>query len=353
MTGPTRETRDGAPIGGSGSTMVADDRFWMTVDDVGMAGAVRRAATALGEEIGLGPARLADLAIVATEIATNLAKHADDGRVLVRTTRSGDHAGVQIIAIDSGPGMSDMGASARDGHSTSGTLGIGLGAIIRQATELDTYSAPSGTVVAAAVWDDDPPVPAWSSGISRPLSGEQVCGDAYATRQTATRRQIMLCDGLGHGPLAAAAAQTVVSLFAEAPDGGAEAVLAHIHGRSRHTRGVVAGIADLDSDRGVIRFAGLGNITAIVLTDNQRRAMVSLPGIVGQQGTIRVFEYPWSPASLVVLHSDGLTARWDLSAYPGLIACTPLVIAATLLREAGVRRDDASILVTRVPGESW
>ena len=50
------------------------------------------------------------------------------------------------------------------------------------------------------------------------------------------------------------------------------------------------------------------------------------------------------------MHSDGLTDKWDLGRYPGLLVRSPLVVAATLLRDAAVRRDDASVLVCRVDG---
>ena len=47
------------------------------------------------------------------------------------------------------------------------------------------------------------------------------------------------------------------------------------------------------------------------------------------------------------MHSDGLTDKWDIADYPGLLDCSPLVVAATLLRDAAVRRDDAGVLACR------
>jgi hypothetical protein len=52
----------------------------------------------------------------------------------------------------------------------------------------------------------------------------------------------------------------------------------------------------------------------------------------------------------VVLHSDGLTERWDLNTYPALDR-DPTLVAALLLRDAGVRRDDAGVLVMAAAGE--
>ena len=161
----------------------------------------------------------------------------------------------------------------------------------------------------------------------------------------------MLCDGLGHGLLANLASQAALVEFARAPAAGPRDVLEYIHERTRHTRGVVAAIAELDRIRGIVRFAGIGNIAATVTTPSAansgaRRAMVSMPGIVGQQRIqVREFEYALAPDALVILHSDGLTDRWSLDTYPGLATRSAVVIAATLLRDAGTRRDDAAALV--------
>jgi anti-sigma regulatory factor (Ser/Thr protein kinase) len=328
---------------------VTVDRCWMRITDPALAAAVRRAAITIGEDLRLPSPALADLAIVSMEIATNLARHADDGMILLRERRTGDHAGVEIVAIDSGPGMIDVVVSARDGQSTAGTLGIGLGAIGRLSSEMDIYSWPgAGTVLASTVWDTTFRTTPLIEGVSRPIDGEEVCGDAYSARTVSGRQQILLCDGLGHGPLAAVAAQAVVTAFHAAPATGPRGVLDHIHRRTPHTRGAVAGIAELDPQHGVVRFAGIGNVAATVVTDDSRRAMVSLPGIVGHQlRDIREFDYPMPADALVVLHSDGLTDRWTLANYPGISTHTPVVIAATLLRDAGRRRDDAAVLVAR------
>ena len=158
----------------------------------------------------------------------------------------------------------------------------------------------------------------------------------------------MLCDGLGHGPIAAVAARAVLAEFAAAPADSPKAVLEFIHERIRHTRGAVVAVAEFDPGADVIRYAGIGNVTATVVTAGQRRAMVSLPGIVGHHiSGIREFSYPLGPGALVILHSDGLNDRWDLDEYPGLAEHAPVLVAATLLRDAGRRRDDASVLVAR------
>ncbi|WP_229399317.1 SpoIIE family protein phosphatase [Micromonospora okii] len=332
---------------------VSDHGLWFRVESGSAASAVRRAAERLGEQLGLGEARTADLAIVAAELTSNLVKHADEGVLLLRPVRLDDRAGVELVGIDAGPGMADLTLSSRDGHSTAGTLGIGLGAIMRQTDWFDGYSRPGkGTVLAVQVWPSRPaPEQSWAAGLTRPLTGESVSGDGYAVRVAEGRHQVLVCDGLGHGPLAAAATDAALAAFRSAPAGPPAAVVQHLHRAMSHTRGAALAVAELLPDARLLRYAGLGNIAAsVVVEGDRRRGLVSLPGIAGHQRPIvREYDYAFPSGASLVMHSDGVVDRWQLDDYPGLTARAPLVMAATLLRDAGLRRDDACVLVARVP----
>jgi anti-sigma regulatory factor (Ser/Thr protein kinase) len=327
-----------------------DGGVWFRVEEPGTASAVRRAAERLAAELAMPERRIADLSIVAAEAAGNLTKHADQGTILVRVVRAADQAGVELIAVDSGPGMADVAYAIGDGHSTAGTLGIGLGAILRQASRWDLHSVPGkGTVLSVQVWPDVVPEAGWAAGLTRPLAGETACGDAFAVREIDGRRQLLLSDGLGHGGLASAASHEAVRGFLRAPAVPPAQVVEALHRTLGHTRGAALAVAEPDPSAGVVRYAGLGNISGTVLApDGSRRGMVSMPGIAGhQRRQIREYDYPFAPGSILVMHTDGLVDRWNLTDYPGLITRTPEVIAATLLRDAGTRRDDAGVLVAR------
>ncbi|WP_436837422.1 SpoIIE family protein phosphatase [Micromonospora orduensis] len=331
---------------------VTDSGIWFRVEAGSAASAVRRAAERLGSQVEMGAARIADLAIVAAELTSNLVKHADDGVLLLRPVRRAGEAGVELVAIDSGPGMADLTVSSRDGHSTTGTLGIGLGAIVRQASWFDGYSLPGrGTVLAVQVWPAAPPQLSWAGALARPLTGETVSGDGYAVRVADGRHQVLVSDGLGHGPLAAGATNAALAAFRDAPAGPPATVVGHLHRSMSHTRGAALAVAELLPEAGVLRYAGLGNISGVIVEGGgQRRGLVSLPGIAGhQRPTVREYDYPFGPGARLVMHSDGVVDRWRLTDYPGLAERSPLVMAATLLRDAGIRRDDACVLVAR----SW
>src|SRR4051812_30400237 len=121
---------------------LAEAGLWFRVEASSTAAAVRRAAERLAAELGMPENRGNDLAIVAAEVAGNLVKHAEQGVLVLRPVRAHDQAGVEIVAVDSGPGMADVHRALGDGHSTAGTLGIGLGAVGRLASRCDLHSVP-------------------------------------------------------------------------------------------------------------------------------------------------------------------------------------------------------------------
>jgi hypothetical protein len=107
-------------------------------------------------------------------------------------------------------------------------------------------------------------------------------------------------------------------------------------------------VAELDGEHGVVRYAGLGNIAGVVVGDEGVHRMASLPGIAGhQRRQVREYEYRLPAGGTVVLHSDGVRERWLPTTYPGLFDRAPQLVAAVLLRDAGLRRDDACVVAAR------
>jgi anti-sigma regulatory factor (Ser/Thr protein kinase) len=321
---------------------------WLPVEDPSAVAACRNAGLALAGRLGFPSSRADQLALAVTEAASNLHKHARQGSLLLRVNRDLEQPGVELVTIDAGPGLADVNAALRDGHSTAGTLGIGLGAIRRLADFTDLYSVPGhGTALVARFWPVPGPPVIRCAGLTRPITGETECGDDFGAVQAGDTVTAVLCDGLGHGPLAAAAASQAVAAVLEPPDGEPAALLERAHRRMTGTRGGAVGIVQLTSG-GLARFAGLGNIAASILSDGTRKSMLSVPGIAGYQArAIRQFEYEVPHGAPVILHSDGISSRWQAGAFPGLAARDPLIIAAVLLAEAGQHRDDAGVLVLR------
>ncbi|MEA5365347.1 ATP-binding SpoIIE family protein phosphatase [Amycolatopsis sp., V23-08] len=330
---------------------VTEDFAWIRVEDDTAHGRARRTAATLAAQLGFDEVRVAEVGLAVTELATNLVKHATEGVLVVRSVRAVTQAAVEVVAFDRGPGMTDAVASGRDGESTTGTLGVGMGTVRRLADTTSVLSEPGrGTVVTARFHPGRAPLTeipdADTAGITRPIGGEDVCGDTYAVHGGPGRLRLMMCDGSGHGPLAAAASRAAADIFCARATDRPEAVVKQIHEGLRRTRGGAVAVADVDVAAGSVRFAGLGNIAGSVVAGGRKQGMISAPGVAGHQArTIRAFDYELPPGATVVLHSDGLTERWSVDGRDRLFAATPLAIAAALLRDAGVRNDDAGVLV--------
>jgi serine/threonine protein phosphatase PrpC len=193
------------------------------------------------------------------------------------------------------------------------------------------------------------------AGLTRPLSGESVCGDAWAARLAAPDSGdallVMLCDGLGHGPLAARASEQAVAAFHRTASADPKELITALHRALSGTRGGAAAVARIEPGEQRVSYCGVGNISGFVVADNRRNTLLSAPGIVGHHlPRLRSFDVALPEDASLVLHSDGLTERWDVTAMPGLFRRSSTVIAAHLLREAAVHRDDASVVVVKTVG---
>src|SRR4029450_6914838 len=104
-------------------------------------------------------------------------------------------------AVDSGPGMADVAQSLLDGHSTAGAPGTGLGAVRPLSDPFDVSSQPGRRPVGfARVRPGRAPAPARRfvcSGVSVPLGGETVCGDAWTVLHDRGRLSASGGGGLG------------------------------------------------------------------------------------------------------------------------------------------------------------
>ncbi|MGW3209817.1 SpoIIE family protein phosphatase [Streptomyces sp. NPDC001135] len=336
---------------------------------VGDSTRVRDARTAAREacvHAGLGPRRTPAAELVATELATNLLRHAGGGRMVVNLVGppdGGPGGSVQLFSLDHGPGIADVPAALRDGYTTAGvSLGAGLGSCLRSADAFHLYSVPGRGTVATARIDPEHAGPgttavraqagqAPAGGICVSLAGAEQCGDAWSWARSGALLTLLLADGLGHGPKAAHASATAVAELHRAAHLPPVEILRRLHTALRPTRGAAVAVAQLDTERAELCFAGVGNAGARLRTGEGWASLVSHPGIVGAYfpAHIPVRRTPWRPDGLLLVHSDGLPSRWTPPEDPRLLAQDPAVLAATVLRDASSParpvRDDTSVAV--------
>jgi anti-sigma regulatory factor (Ser/Thr protein kinase) len=312
----------------------------------------RRAVAALAVRQGLDEEDAGRATLVAMEICSNLVKHAGGGELIAQPLERGDSRGVGLIAVDKGPGIDDVAKCLRDGFSTGGSPGTGLGAISRMSQLFDLYSQPGrGTVVVAQLWPDGraPRSPRLEIGaIVVPKPNEVECGDAWCYVERAGGALVMGVDGLGHGLGASQAASLACEVFMTEKTRAPAAVLERIHANLRTTRGAAAIVIQIDWDQRQLLAAGIGNIVAAIVEGNTAKRIPSYNGIVGHATPrIRELSYAITPAAAVVFHSDGLSTAWQPERYPGLMQHPCATIAGVLYRDCKRGRDDSMVVALR------
>ncbi len=327
----------------------------VTIDDHSRIAEVRRAAALLGHTMGLTPELIAQASLVTSELCTNILKYAERGEVWLNTLKAGGTAyGLDIVAVDRGPGIANMDAAAKDGFSTGGSLGIGLGTMRRAAALFDIYSAPGmGTAVMVRLHEKKVAAPV-SDGFAvgsrmTPIRGEMVSGDSWSCLRFGNSMGVAVVDGLGHGPKAAEAAYAAIEAFHRSiREVGPAQAIQMAHQALLATRGAVMAVACIDRQAQTLRYAGLGNINAVVHSPGVATRLGSTDGTVGYGvRKARESSVAWTPRSTLILNTDGLSSRWNLTRHSGLLACQPVLIAAVLHRDFSRNNDDATVVVVQ------
>lgn len=317
-------------------------------------GSARREAARIAGLQGMSENDIGRVSVVVTEAAKNLVKHGKGGELLLHGWAENGALGVDLLALDKGKGMSNLAECMRDGFSTSGTPGTGLGAIQRMSDQFEIYSQPNAGTVLYSRIEAGRPAPKTEPGrlaigvLVVPVIGEDRCGDSWAQRLSPSHSMLMVVDGLGHGAGAAEAADEAVAAFHRVSSENPLDVLDEAHHSLRKTRGAAMAVASIDHNTRKVRYAGVGNISATIVGPEKSQSMVSQNGIVGHSAArMQDFTYDWPAGSVLAMYSDGISSHWSLAKYPGLQTRLPLLAAGVIYRDHSRRRDDATVLIAR------
>src|SRR5215510_4666555 len=163
-----------------------NNQLHFQIREVSAVAEARREVTGLARAVGFDASEIGRVALVVTEAATNLVKHTPQGQVLARAFDRDGVAAIEVLALDQGPGIANIGESLRDGYSTAGSPGTGLGAIKRLSDEFDIYSTPGkGVAILVQLWSrrapsGNLPPPLMMGSVCLPKPGEVARGDAWA-----------------------------------------------------------------------------------------------------------------------------------------------------------------------------
>lgn len=303
----------------------------------------------MAHSLGFDDMEAGKAGIIATELGGNLIKHAGGGELILRPLKQGAAHGMEVLSLDKGPGMASVGRCMEDGYSTAGSPGTGLGAVARLSHTCEVFSeTEKGTVILSQLWGEGAAPYITEGAICLPVATETLCGDGWAMRDHADGTLILMCDGLGHGPVAAQAAEAAIDHFQRSSQSSPAELIRSLHLAMRATRGAAVAVILLEHGKRSLRFAGVGNISGMLTGDGRERGLLSHNGIVGHQiHKVQELTYPWSPNASLTLFSDGLQSRWKMQDYPGLAQSHPSLIASVLYRDFQRGRDDVTVMVLK------
>jgi anti-sigma regulatory factor (Ser/Thr protein kinase) len=317
---------------------------------------VRAELRKMAESAGFTGHRLGEVEIIIAEITSNLIKHAHKGGILLVRKMEGEQAGIEIISIDNGPGMRMPAKMMEDGRSTKKTLGQGLGAIRRLSGEFDIYSmADWGTILFSRIYvnkayrvKEEKTFTVNVLAVAK--AGETLCGDTWRYIHAGKKIRLVMIDGLGHGLPAYTAAEEAHKMFALAPENTPVDQIRSLNNDLKKTRGAVITVVYLDILNRQIIYSGIGNITMKVISPMKAQGCFSYNGIVGHimPAVLNNHVLQWDGKNdVIIMHSDGLTARWDIQKYPAILQHHSMLICAALYKDCNRGNDDSTILVGR------
>lgn len=318
---------------------------------------LRSRLSSVARRLGFADARRENMLLVASELVTNLIKHAQGRGVIQIWQQPGDV--LDLVSFDYGPGVEDLAAARRDGFSTKGTLGKGLGSLERLSDRFGIFSLRQkpgdsrgwhGTTVwcrfqaKAAV-----PARGCESGLFvRSLANDRHNGDHIYLALGEERIRLLHLDGLGHGAEAEQATAHLLRHVTEAED------LSGLMNRlDRHlratTRGAVAVACDIFPGSGHLSMLGVGDMATHVCSQGQIEHFSFAPGVLGREHkTPRLTDLTVHRGDLVISTSDGIRRGWSEEAFPGLCQQHPQLVAYVLGNAMARITDDQSVCVLRI-----
>ncbi len=343
-----------------------DHILYLQIENESDIGVCRRKSVGLAHQIGFDEVKTGEVAIMVTELVTNVLKHGGGkGKILVcQLENDKKQKAIEIWCCDMGEGISDIEQSITDGFTDKNTLGIGLGTIrrfsdefeinpkkIQEETRLNDLNIYRNCI-RTLKWV---PSKQWMGknrdliigAASRCKPGENLNGDTYiVTHLSQTKTIAAIVDGLGHGKEAHIASQMAKEQLLLRSDLPIDALMQHIHKGIRGTRGSVIGLLLADTESNKIFYTGIGNIEGFLCAADGKKNLLSFGGIVGHNmRTPRVFEFNFNPGDFICLYTDGITSRWNPQDMNW--KDHPQQTAEYILNNFSRQNDDATVLIIR------
>ncbi len=295
--------------------------------------------------------------LVCNEMVTNQIKHANESGMVQLWERGGTSPALDIFALDYGPGIQDLEHAKKDGTTTTGTMGRGLGAITRLSTNSEIYTVEEdpgqdsrwhGT----AIWAQFSPSRKTSKSslqhglYLRPFQDSFYNGDFISVQNGSQQIKWLHMDGLGHGKEAEKAVHSAHEVLEL--DVNIEQRLEILSKQLQTGRGAVGILAEIDTNADSASISGVGDMTACMICNGEKKKFALASGILGHQHrSIEVIDFPFPQQALFITASDGIRGSWNLNTLPQLWRLHPQMIALVMGHVLGRNNDDRSLVVIR------
>ena len=132
------------------TVLLSEQRAVLTAEDVVV---IRQAVRQRAVELGFNLVDQTKIVTAASELARNTVQYGGGGRVTIEGVERLGRRGLRVTFEDEGPGIPDVELVMRDGYTTGGGLGLGLGGARRLSNEFHIDSTPGkGTRVTITRW---------------------------------------------------------------------------------------------------------------------------------------------------------------------------------------------------------
>jgi len=317
-----------------------------------------------------------DLALIRTtisELSTNIIKYGVRGEITVSRIETDGDVDIDIVALDSGPGIKNVELAMQDSFSTGNTLGLGLPAVKRMTDSFSIQStAGQGTRIHTrkrikgnwfkkdtdnhqhnnqalessqhalkhqALWDIATAV--------RPKPGEIVCGDFAACITIPAGLLLVLIDVTGHGVKAEKLGENLLSFIKDNASSDLNMLMSHIHHFLKGTQGAAISLMFIDTKLGCASYVGVGNTGAARVTGHPWRP-VSKDGVLGMRLPTPIEQKTFlTNADLILMWTDGVSERAAKKYAEGNAYLPAQTLASRIVSDAGKPFDDAGCLIFR------
>jgi anti-sigma regulatory factor (Ser/Thr protein kinase) len=287
----------------------------------------------------------------ASEVARNQLVHARDGMIAIRTFVRGETPGVEVIAADRGPGIRSISQAITTGIESAHGLGVGLSGAFRLADEADLdVRAEEGSCLWLRKLAARVSRRREVGIVARHHPAETTCGDHAGFRRHDDGTLVLaVADGLGHGPAALEGAEAAIGAATSPGARSISAAFSAARDAVTSERGAVLALALIDEEAGVLEHVGVGDVIARVIGPKRATQLAGSAGYLGDRvrRSPRLERIDLAKEELVMLATDGLKSKIEISPQDPIFWAHPAAIAEHLMTRWFRGTDDALVLVAK------